>query len=288
MSTNVFLFLSECLDSSARKPFYMCAPNDVWSLGVILVNLTCGRNPWKQASFQDSTYRAYARSQDFLKTILPVANELSDILGRIFDPCPELRITLYELRERIMACPRLTASSISTTAPSTPPVTPDHIAPYVAPPEEAIVDDYECDSPLSPVSTISDDGSLTSSGSTISDLDEDFIQEQQQGDIPFDYVPQTFEPEIPREHNMLAAQEFVPQQYTGPVPVSMAPPQIPQQSMQCAPQPIQAPIPVQPPCSKPYFPLWDVVRYVQQVPFRQPHTPFHPQAQVIPAFQGCF
>lgn len=62
---STFYMSPECLDPSARKPFYMCAPNDVWSLGVILVNLTCGRNPWKQASFQDSTYRAYTTSQDF-------------------------------------------------------------------------------------------------------------------------------------------------------------------------------------------------------------------------------
>lgn len=268
----------------------MCAPNDVWSLGVILVNLTCGRNPWKQASFQDSTYRAYARSPEFLKTILPVTGELNDILGRIFNPCPELRITLSELRESILACPRLTASPMSTMAPPTPPATPDHITPYVAPPEEAVVDDYECDSPLSPVSTISDDGSLTSSGSTISDPDEDFIQEQQQQqeDIPFDCVQQTFEPETAREHNLFTAQEFVPQHYTGPVPVSMGPPQIPQQPMQCAPQPIQAPVSVPSACSKPYFPLWDVVRYVQQMPLRQNHGPFHPQAQMLPSFQGCF
>lgn len=267
----------------------MCAPNDVWSLGVILVNLTCGRNPWKQASFQDSTYRAYSRSQDFLKTILPVTDELNDILGRIFNPCPELRITLGELRERIMACPRLTASPMSTgMSPPTPPVTPDHLFPYVSPPEEVIVDDFECDAPLSPVSTISDDGSLTSSGSTISDLDEDFIREQQQEDVPFHCAPQSFDTEVPRDACLFPTQEFVPQHYTGPVPASMAPPQVLQQPMQCAPQPIQAPAPgpsAWP--SKSYFPLWDVVRYVRQVPLRQPHAPFH-QTQVLPTFQGCF
>ncbi|KFH44605.1 Negative regulator of sexual conjugation and meiosis-like protein [Hapsidospora chrysogenum ATCC 11550] len=286
---STFYMSPECLDSSARKPYYMCAPNDVWSLGVILVNLTCGRNPWKQASFQDSTYRAYARSQDFLKTILPVTDELNDILGRIFNPCPELRITLGELRERIMACPRLTASPMVTgMSPPTPPATPDHLFPYVSPPEEVIVDDFECDAPLSPVSTISDDGSLTSSGSTISDLDEDFIREQQQEDVPFHCAPQSFDTEVPRDACLFPTQEFVPQHYTGPVPASMAPPQVLQQPMQCAPQPIQAPAPgpsAWP--SKSYFPLWDVVRYVRQVPLRQPHAPFH-QTQVLPTFQGCF
>lgn len=276
----------ECLDSSARKPFYMCAPNDVWSLGVILVNLTCGRNPWKQASFQDSTYRAYARSQDFLKTILPVTDDLNDILGRIFNPNPEHRITLAELRERIKACPRLTGSPMAAMAPPSPPATPEHITPYVTPPEEAIIDDYECDSPLSPASTFSDEGSLTSSGSTISDLEEDFVQEQQEH-VAFDCCPQSYEADVPREHPIYHGQEFVAQQYTGPVPVPVAQPQ---QPLHCAqPSPVQAPVPIQPPCPpKSYFPLWDVVKYVQQVPIRQTHVPFHPQVPVMPSFQGCF
>lgn len=243
----------------------MCAPNDVWSLGVILVNLTCGRNPWKQASFQDSTYRAFARSPDFLKTILPVTDDLNDILGRIFNASPEQRITLPELRERILACPRLTANPLAAMPPS-PPATPDQITPYVAPAEEAILD-YE-DSPLSPTSTISDDGSLTSSVSTLSDLDEDFVQEQQQQE-DFYCAPQCVEPEIPRD--FFPGPEFIPQQhYTGPVPQ------------------VHAPVPVQPP-SKPIYnnPFWGVVhKYVQQVPMRQPHVPFH--GQVLPSFQGCF
>jgi len=282
---STFYMSPECLDSSARKPYYMCAPNDVWSLGVILVNLTCGRNPWKQASFQDSTYRAYDGSSDFLKTILPMTDDLNDILGRIFHPCPQLRITLPELRMRIMECTRLTVNSVGL--PPTPPASPQHITPYVSPPEEAILDDYDCDSPLSPASTISDNGSLTSSGSTISDLDEDFVQEQQQENISFACAPQTFEPEMPRNPVLFAGQEFVPQHYTGPVPVSMAPPQ---QPMQCAPIPIQAPVPLPPACqTKPFFPLWDMVKYVQQqVPMRQPHAPYHPQVQVMPSFPGCF
>jgi serine/threonine protein kinase len=270
----------------------MCAPNDVWSLGVILVNLTCGRNPWKQASFQDSTYRAFARSQDFLKTILPLSEELNDILGRVFHPTPELRITLPELRERIMACPMFTVPAVSTVAPS-PPATPNHISEYVIS-EDAIIDDYEYESPLSPASTIStgsDEGSLISSGSTIDDLDEDFIREQQEAALPQDYSPHTYEPEEPRErhHPAYHGQEFVPQHYTGPVPVPVAVQQQ-QQPMLCqqVPVQIQAPIPVQAVCQQPksYFPLWEVVKYVQQVPMMQHPVPFHQQVPF--SFQGCY
>ncbi|KAE8391386.1 hypothetical protein BDV23DRAFT_182680 [Aspergillus alliaceus] len=39
--------------NSEEGSFYESAPSDDWSLGVILVNLTCGRNLWKRASADD-------------------------------------------------------------------------------------------------------------------------------------------------------------------------------------------------------------------------------------------
>lgn len=88
---------------------YLSAPNDIWSLGVVLVNLTCGRNPWKRASAEDSTFRAYLRDPNFLSSILPLSPELDAILRRIFECDPLKRITIPELRELIIRCPRFTA-----------------------------------------------------------------------------------------------------------------------------------------------------------------------------------
>ncbi|KAG0008194.1 hypothetical protein BGZ80_003748 [Entomortierella chlamydospora] len=51
---------------------YDSAANDVWSLGVILINLVFGRNPWKQACLRDDTFAAYVANNDFLQTILPI------------------------------------------------------------------------------------------------------------------------------------------------------------------------------------------------------------------------
>ena len=116
----------ECQTPSPKAfSCYASAPNDVWSLGVILVNLTCGRNPWKRASTEDSTFRAYLRDRHFLKTILPLSDELDSILRRIFEPDPMKRITIPELRELILQCSRLTSRS---NAPVTQPCAP------VAPP----------------------------------------------------------------------------------------------------------------------------------------------------------
>lgn len=283
---STFYMSPECLQPSSRKPFYRCAPNDVWGLGVILVNLTCGRNPWKQASFQDSTYRAFARDPNFLKTILPLTDELNDILGRIFNPTPEHRITLPELRNRILNCSQFTVPAMS---PATPPATPDHMQAYVAP-EEAIVDDCDYDSPLSPASTISDEGSLTSSAPTIDDLDDEvFIDcQQQRPGMPQDMHPVSFEPEMPADSPGFHVQEFIPQHYTGPVPtapvvVHSHPPPPSRAPMQAHP-----PVPVQAPCQpKSYFPLWDLAKYVQQTPVIPHHAPFHQQVSFLP-IQGCY
>lgn len=101
---------------SSHSPCYLSGPNDVWSLGIILVNLTCGRNPWKRASIEDSTFRAYLKNPKFLSTILPLTPELDSILRRIFECDPRRRIQIPELRNLILRCPKFTTNS----APSLP------------------------------------------------------------------------------------------------------------------------------------------------------------------------
>lgn len=138
---STFYMSPECQDQSSGKPYYACAPNDIWSLGVILVNLTCGRNPWKSASSKDSTFRAFKEDRHFLKTILPLSDELNDILGMIFELDPTKRIKLDELRQRILNCHQFTKPQLSA------PIYTNSAS-------------YE--EPLSPSSTISDEGSMIS------------------------------------------------------------------------------------------------------------------------------
>ena len=86
------------------------------------MNLTCGRNPWKRASFEDSTFRAFMKDPKFLRTILPISLELDAILRRIFEFNPAKRATIPELREMILRCPAFTAtkSAVATPLPSPP------------------------------------------------------------------------------------------------------------------------------------------------------------------------
>ncbi|EHA52785.1 RAN protein kinase [Pyricularia oryzae 70-15] len=232
---STFYMSPECLDHTTRRPYYFCAPNDVWSLGVILVNLTCGRNPWKQASFEDSTYRAYTRSKDFLKTILPVSDELNDILAAIFTRNPDERITLSELKAKIAACPRFTEQQQMT-----PPASPEYIS-YVE--EDAIVDDdedYEYDdAPLSPASSdVSDDESM--SVSSLEDLEDDSEDEDDYCPGPRDAVtppphPESgaviFDPESAVHGHAGMPSEYVPH-FQGHSTVPSMPIQVPSQPVQ--------------------------------------------------------
>ena len=86
-----------------RLASYSTAQNDVWSLGVILVNLTCGRNPWKQACPSDETFCAYLGNPDFLRSILPISDHTNRILKRVFALNPQARISLADLRNEILA-----------------------------------------------------------------------------------------------------------------------------------------------------------------------------------------
>lgn len=131
----------------------MNAPNDVWSLGVILVNLTCRRNPWRQASPQDATYHRFMQDPAcFLQTILPVSDELNDILGRIFTPDPVQRITLPELKQRILECRRFT-----TMSPAAEPEQYDSDSSELV--EEEFDDsDRDSDDSMSRCTTMEDDG----------------------------------------------------------------------------------------------------------------------------------
>jgi serine/threonine protein kinase len=116
---STFYMSPECQQGTPR-PFasYETAPNDVWGLGVILVNLTCGRNPWKRACFSDHTFRSYMRDPAFLQSILPISDEISYILNRIFIMDPSQRMTLPELRELIMACSQFTVPEPSPSSPA--------------------------------------------------------------------------------------------------------------------------------------------------------------------------
>ncbi|EIW55646.1 Pkinase-domain-containing protein [Trametes versicolor FP-101664 SS1] len=76
---------------------------DVWSLGIILTNLVAGRNPWEYATTKDKNYLKFLSHPGHLRSILPISEETEEILYQIFSSDPATRITIPELRTRILA-----------------------------------------------------------------------------------------------------------------------------------------------------------------------------------------
>ncbi|ORZ13143.1 kinase-like domain-containing protein, partial [Absidia repens] len=107
---STFYFSPECqsgmIRNQQRIKGYSTQQNDIWSLGIILINFAAGRNPWKQANMQDPTFVAYVQQpRHFFRRTLPmISDELDRILGRIFCLDPALRLSLPELRLRILKC----------------------------------------------------------------------------------------------------------------------------------------------------------------------------------------
>ncbi|KAI0787062.1 kinase-like domain-containing protein [Irpex lacteus] len=86
----------KCIGIAEQPTPYSTRQSDIWSLGVILVNMLTGRNPWRTASIDDDGYCMYLHSTThFLHQILPmISTDAVEILARIFDPDPTTRISI--------------------------------------------------------------------------------------------------------------------------------------------------------------------------------------------------
>ncbi|RCH89276.1 histone deacetylase [Rhizopus stolonifer] len=103
---SAFYFSPEC-QGVYQQQGYNTQKNDIWSLGIILINLTVGRNPWKKADMSNPTFAAFVYHPiQFFKTVLPCLSEpLVSILLNIFCLDPDKRISLDQLRVCIKQCP---------------------------------------------------------------------------------------------------------------------------------------------------------------------------------------
>lgn len=87
---------------------YPADKGDIWSLCIILINLTCMRNPWMKACLNDKTYLNFLKNPNILKDILPINDELFNILKLSLKQNPFERISLFELRKLILNCKSFT------------------------------------------------------------------------------------------------------------------------------------------------------------------------------------
>lgn len=92
--------------------FFPTIAGDIWSLGVLLINVACGKNPWPSASLADegrntqdvfNLFMVY-HNKKILRTILGVSLQFNVLLERIFMLDPRSRISLDKVRDEILTC----------------------------------------------------------------------------------------------------------------------------------------------------------------------------------------
>ncbi|KAF9180376.1 hypothetical protein BGZ51_006237 [Haplosporangium sp. Z 767] len=88
--------------AAGRRP-YLPAKSDVWSLGIIFLNLRFGRNPWKLSRVDmDATFAAYAQNPDVLREMFPdLSASALHFLQRVLCVDPNDRADCFEALELI-------------------------------------------------------------------------------------------------------------------------------------------------------------------------------------------
>ncbi|CAI5758935.1 unnamed protein product [Candida verbasci] len=84
-------------------------PGDVWSLGVLFINITCSRNPWPIASLNDNSNDVFKNyilnnNHSILSSILPISSQFNKLLDKIFKLNPNDRIDLINLYKEVIRC----------------------------------------------------------------------------------------------------------------------------------------------------------------------------------------
>ncbi|KAI9314790.1 kinase-like domain-containing protein [Dichotomocladium elegans] len=100
---------------------YDAAASDVWSLGILLIALLVGRNPWQEATSLDHVYNEYRRNPQILKDDLfpSISMRCYRILKSVLSPNPADRPTVTELKHQFLALDRLTVDDLEDESSDT-------------------------------------------------------------------------------------------------------------------------------------------------------------------------
>lgn len=99
---------------------YDAAASDVWSLGILLIALLFGRNPWEEATSMDMAYREYKRNPIILKNQLfpAISMRCYRLLKSLLSPNPADRPSVTELKHQFLALDRLVDTDIEDESDS--------------------------------------------------------------------------------------------------------------------------------------------------------------------------
>ncbi|KAI0341473.1 Pkinase-domain-containing protein [Trametopsis cervina] len=95
----------ECIGKEAGYLPYSNRTNDIWALGVILINMITSRSPWQKAVTSDDCFCNFLLDEDYLLEMLPISREANALFRKIFVYEPSERINISALRKEIIAMP---------------------------------------------------------------------------------------------------------------------------------------------------------------------------------------
>ena len=86
---------------TAQQPFDPFL-NDIWALGVILLNMITRQNPWSEATLSDAEFCQFVMDPDFFAEF-PMSEGARAIIQEMLQLHPEKRISLRALRQAILS-----------------------------------------------------------------------------------------------------------------------------------------------------------------------------------------
>jgi serine/threonine protein kinase len=94
--------LKECLrEDCGDLDSYSTRYGDIWSLGIVFINMITGRTPWGKAAMSDPCFEAYVSDRRWLCMHLPLSPEAERLAFRMLELNPRLRISLEDLKDEI-------------------------------------------------------------------------------------------------------------------------------------------------------------------------------------------
>ncbi|KAL1935539.1 hypothetical protein VTP01DRAFT_4679 [Rhizomucor pusillus] len=104
---------------------YDAAKSDVWSLGILLIALLFGRNPWQEATSVDASYAEFKRNPTMLKAQLfpDMSLALFRFLKNVLSLDASDRPSVSEMKQQFQAINRLTDVDEEPLSPVDIPVT---------------------------------------------------------------------------------------------------------------------------------------------------------------------
>ena len=95
----------ECLCQPALGMPYSCAANDVWSLGIVLINMLTGKNPWAAPSETDRHFAQHLQNKHAFIQQFGFSKGFCRLLRKVFHVDPFMRPTAQQLADRVAKIP---------------------------------------------------------------------------------------------------------------------------------------------------------------------------------------